>query len=647
MMAACPNCGAPVEFRFDDSLVRVCGSCRSSVLRTDRGIETLGQFADIAAIPSAFWLHAGGALGGVPFQITGRVQIRHAAGGVWQEWFAKFADGRWGWIAEAQGRFFVTFEMPHASALPRVETLRPGMAVDLLVPVQGGAAAQPATFYVAEFGEATYLAGEGELPFRVAANEPYRFADLSDGSGLFATIDYGAPGTNGSSLYVGRELGLAEFGLQGHAPSAAPGAPTLRARKLACPNCNGSIELQTPDQSLRVGCPYCGALLDCEGDLKILAPAKSKRPRPAISLGTKVTFEDTTFLVLGFMRRAAAADGETFPFDEYLLHNDRKGYRWLVCADGHWSYVTPLDPGSVRPDRGPTAFGATFKHFSQAPVSVKYVVGEFYWRVAVGDQVMATDYILPPYMLSKEESPGEQTWSLGRYVDEVALRKAVQAPNLKLPSAHGVAPHQPFPYTRGMRAAGWALLAFLAMAVITGIMVPRTKQHQGTVQAEVTTEGKAVAFTQPFQIKARRNIEIRMTAPVNNTWIAIGGDLVNDATGELDAFDTEVAYYNGVDGGESWSEGSPTTKMFIGDRPAGTYVLRVETEGPAGAAPLPIEVTVSQGVFRLSHFFWGLGLFGGVWLVFVFLYLRFENKRKENSDGGSPMANFLEALADD
>ena len=42
MKTACPSCGAEVEFRYDDSFVRVCDACHSALLRADRGIDTLG-----------------------------------------------------------------------------------------------------------------------------------------------------------------------------------------------------------------------------------------------------------------------------------------------------------------------------------------------------------------------------------------------------------------------------------------------------------------------------------------------------------------------------------------------------------------------------------------------------------------------------
>ena len=36
-------------------------------------------------------------------------------------------------------------------------------------------------------------------------------------------------------------------------------------------------------------------------------------------------------------------DGETFEWDEYLLFNPYKGFRYLTEYDGHWNFVTPLE----------------------------------------------------------------------------------------------------------------------------------------------------------------------------------------------------------------------------------------------------------------------------------------------------------------
>ena len=122
--ANCPSCGGPVTFAIGSSAVVVCQYCRSVVARTDRGLETFGKVADLIDTGSPLQAGATGNYRGKPFRLTGRTQLRHQAGGVWDEWYAAFDDGRWGWIAEAQGRFYVTFKV-EADA-PRMEQLRLG-----------------------------------------------------------------------------------------------------------------------------------------------------------------------------------------------------------------------------------------------------------------------------------------------------------------------------------------------------------------------------------------------------------------------------------------------------------------------------------------------------------------------------------------
>ena len=112
MIVRCPTCGAEVEFRFDDSFVRVCSHCRSAVVRTDRGVDTLGRFADLVPIASPLSLFAEGRYGTAGFLLIGMAQLRHPAGGVWQEWYAKLDGGQWAWLTEAQGRLSFTSHAP-------------------------------------------------------------------------------------------------------------------------------------------------------------------------------------------------------------------------------------------------------------------------------------------------------------------------------------------------------------------------------------------------------------------------------------------------------------------------------------------------------------------------------------------------------
>ena len=263
MKLFCPSCGSPVEFRYDDSFVRVCASCRSALVRTDRGIDTFGQVADLTPTRSGLALADRGKFRGIGFELVGRSQYRHPAGGSWEEWYLKLDDGRWAWLGEGQGAWVVTFPRPAAEELPRFEELEPGMQIALGDP--------PTVLHVGECNTGTLVGAEGELPFQFTPGAAGRFADLGDAKGRFATLDYGPPGSNEApSVFLGRRSTLAELELKASA-DAAEGEREIGGQRLQCPHCGGSIELAVPERSLSVACEYCGSILDCEGPLAILS----------------------------------------------------------------------------------------------------------------------------------------------------------------------------------------------------------------------------------------------------------------------------------------------------------------------------------------------------------------------------------------
>src|SRR2546421_8197858 len=175
--ASCPACGATVTFKTGSSVVVVCESCNSVVARTDRGVEDAGKVSDVVESGSPLDVGLRGVYLGVAFELTGRAQLGHAAGGFWDEWYAAFSDGRWGWLAEAQGRFYLTFQIqvPAPNPLPSVDSLQLRQHVRA-VP------AQPPPV-VAEKGTARMLAAEGEIPYLVKPGDVYAYADLSGHGG--------------------------------------------------------------------------------------------------------------------------------------------------------------------------------------------------------------------------------------------------------------------------------------------------------------------------------------------------------------------------------------------------------------------------------------------------------------------------------
>jgi Domain of unknown function (DUF4178) len=642
---SCPQCGAEIEFRFDDSFVRVCGHCRAAVARTDRGVETLGQVADLTPFESPLALFAEGRFDGQSFLLVGKAQVRHAAGGLWQEWYAKFS-GRWGWLAEAQGRFTMTFEVPNA-ALPPHFQLAPGAQV--LLPTPTGMV----PFTVGEIGVASYEAAAGELPYRLAPRAPFRYADLSDGRGGFATIDYGAPdGKEPPTLYLGRQLHLNELHISG-GEAAPPLGPTISSQRLACPSCGGSLELRAPDAALRVVCPYCNSMLDVGqgGALSLLAKLRDKAT-PTLRLGTKGKFLEGELTIIGYLLRSAQIDGTWYPFEEYLLFSPALGFRWLVCSDGHWSYVQPVSPGAIKGElTGLTYQGVTFKRFISAPLRVDRVLGEFYWRVAVGETTTGTDHVAPPAMLSSESSSGEVNWSLSTYLTRAQVVASVG--DVALPAATGVAPNQPWPHRGIGKYYGLLLAAMVVVGIVmaattttrnvaafrfdvpSGKPPPVPEDPAASSAAPPSGDAGHVYFTDPFELRGGENIEISLGAPLSNNWMYVVADVVNEGKGTFVTFDANLEYYHGYEEGESWSEGSSWKAQTMGPLPAGTYVMRLEAQHGDASVPVTVTATIRQNVFQT-----------GLWGLFFILLLipgalfwlgsrRFESKRWENSESSS------------
>src|SRR6476619_5950388 len=132
LQANCPSCGAPIEFKVGSTIVLICPYCRSAVARTDRGLEDMGKVPEIMDSESPLKLGLHGTYKGSRFELTGRAQLKHELGGYWDEWYATFSNGWVGWLAEAQGRFYLTFYQPTPAGvtLPSFEDLQLGQVIE-------------------------------------------------------------------------------------------------------------------------------------------------------------------------------------------------------------------------------------------------------------------------------------------------------------------------------------------------------------------------------------------------------------------------------------------------------------------------------------------------------------------------------------
>jgi hypothetical protein len=376
-------------------------------------------------------------------------------------------------------------------------------------------------------------------------------------------------------------------------PLVAP--PVAKSKALFCPNCSGPVQLRGFGHSLTVVCSQCLSVLDASDPLlKVLQQIQeAQRETPKIPLGTRGKMAGADWETIGFQTRTVSDSDGTFSWDEYLLFNPYKGFRYLTEYEGHWNYVTPLEALPTRKaisGRPAVVFGGqTFKHFSGAEAATTFVLGEFPWRVKVGEKVVADDYVNPPSLLSSETTQDEITWSRGEYTPGADIWKAFGLPG-SAPPARGTYLNQPSPYagkSGGMWANfGWFLVMLIALAVFFAIFSQNRQVFNGSYHFSTADKGEPSFVTPVFDLKGRTaGLELEVHANVINNWAYFNFALINEDSGEAFDFGREVSYYTGTDSDGSWSEGGQTSTAFIPAVPPGRYYLRVEPEMDAGAAP--------------------------------------------------------------
>lgn len=602
LQANCPSCAAPIEFKAGSTLVLICPFCRSAIARTDRGLEDIGKVAEIVDSESPLKLGLKGVYNGTRFELTGRAQMRHELGGTWDEWYATFSNGWVGWLAEAQGRFYLTFyqPLPQGVAVPSYNDLQLGQVVGE-IPSQN-------PLMVQEKGHGTTAAADGEIPYKLTPGEQFAYADLAGKNNTFATIDYSI---EPAWVFVGSQVTLEEIGL-GDAKPVQREAIKVSAVAAGCPNCGGPLELTAPDKAERVTCPNCDSLLDVnQGNLaylKTLTPP-ADAPQFVAPIGATGTFPGgVQFKIIGAVVRSVTMEGIKYFWHEYLLYNPTVGFRWLVHSDNHWNFVEPINAADVEINwlgAGGTAKynGRTFKIYQDAMAVVEYVKGEFYWRVEQGETVRAVDYIDPPMMLSQEISQNEINWSAGTYMTNDEVEKIFGISGL--PKPWGVGPNQPF---TGRFYYTWGALPLLLLLVVAAIMIPiagitRTVENEQIILPPMQkATAPQAAFSQPFDIRANRNVRITASAQVDNSWADLDIDLVNDQSQEVESVNIPVEYYSGSDSDGPWTEGDKSSDATLSSLPGGKYQLRVEGTWQNWQAQMPVQVKVEQGVNRGVNF---------------------------------------------
>lgn len=414
---------------------------------------------------------------------------------------------------------------------------------------------------------------------------------------------------------------------------AGDGSVAPKIESFRCSGCGAPLTVRGFGQTETIACESCGAIVDlADENLRVISVARSKlRIEPLIPLGARGTLLGEKLEVIGYMRRRVVVEGVPYEWGEYLLFNPYKGFRWLNEYNGHWTYIRTL---IERPDVSsgePRYLERSFQHFQSSRAEVTYVVGEFFWRVSVGETALVEDYVAPPYLLSRETTDKEIVWSLGQYMERSVVEKTFGKP---LPHAVGVAPCQPRPYreatSRIVRTALWLCFAVIACQLFATALSRNELVYKGNFNYHPLDVEKSFV-TDVFELRGHAsNVLVKSHADVSNGWLYLNMALIDESTGHAYDFGREVSFYSGRDSDGAWTEGSTDDSAVIPAVPSGRYYLRVEPE--AEKTPIAYTIEVRRDVPQWVWVPFSLVAIAIVPAFFGWMAYSFERKRWAESD---------------
>ncbi len=424
------------------------------------------------------------------------------------------------------------------------------------------------------------------------------------------------------------------------APQTAP-----QVKALNCPSCGASLTLRSFGNAVSLVCANCHSVLDAKDPaLKVLQKFKAVEGEdsPLIPLGSRGSLQGTDYEVIGFQRRTIEVEGIHYSWHEYVLFNPSKGFRYLTEYDGHWNNFSVLR-SLPEDDNGASTvayLGETYRHFQTADATTTFVLGEFPWRVKMGETVTVSDYVSSPRVISKEGTGKQVTWSMGEYITGRDLWKSFNL-NDEPPVPVGVYENQPSPLSANIKAI-WAMVGLfmvsLFLLLVFFLVTARNEPvFEQTYTFDTSSHDEPSFVTRTFALQGHTSdVELTTTASLNNSWIYLNYALINLDTGRAYDFGREVSYYSGQDSDGAWTEGSNTNKVTVASIPPGNYYLRIEPESDPTLGLISYTVSVKRNVPQLSFF--GLGVLA-LLVPAVFITWRamnFEHLRWAESDYGTP-----------
>ena len=368
-----PACGGAVVFEVGSSMVAVCPYCRSAVARGDRSVENLGKVVDLVETGARAPRRARRASStAASSDSPAAPSFKHEAGGVWDEWYAPSATTSG--VGSPKPRAATTScsrknRIRRASRVPgtsipanRSTSTRKPRGSSLPRPAPRRSTGPKARSHIASSPVPQYLVRRS-----FGAGRRVRHARLfrCSSRGVRRPRNHARrsrhPGDISREIYELRQV---------------------KAKKINCPNCGGPLDLDAPDKTERVGCPFCGSLSTPRRATSHCSRTRGAAVQTGHSRWCKGYAEARRRTVIGAFERSVNVEGT-----DYLLAgvSALRPARWLRVARPQrqpLERVKSVPIGKI--DAG--YIECVSSRVAVSAVSVRHrhrtgVIGECYWKV--------------------------------------------------------------------------------------------------------------------------------------------------------------------------------------------------------------------------------------------------------------------------
>ncbi len=412
-----------------------------------------------------------------------------------------------------------------------------------------------------------------------------------------------------------------------------------------CTQCGAGLNVLGGGRVRAHICGYCGAELDAQADYQVLRQFRDmKRPNTPFAIGMEGEIDGARFTVIGTIGRTESYQGQRWSWVEHQIFSPTHGYAWLTWEENRVVLTRKIrqvpEPSRIsasaieHSEKRPSVWlgDERFKYYASGAPQISFVEGEFNWIPKLEDKVGYVSLLSGDRMLDIIRRERETEYEMSVLLDRDAIFASFGIDGSDLPAPYGIHPLEPFQRSSLMRFARDTAFLFAGVCLILSLLLWSDDPLVDTGWVQTNQ----ISFAE-FEITRPENlVEIEISANVNNSWAVFDAELTDAEGDPVAEFERGLEYYSGVEGGESWSEGSrqASTRLRLD---AGVYKLQVQlseaqVDWRLGRLANRARIEVSQGVHTLS-WLWGLtaifALAGGACLLQRFWY---EHKRWASGD---------------